>query len=341
MFHEVILEGENIENYYFNSKATAKKDKPRNFIEDKNGEILKFIDEISTISGIYKDEESFKQYIQQLMPGSFGIRFEFELSSSYFSKDDDEFYVVPNSVLKEYICKIPMIRGSNWKGILSAIGLKIIKEELYCEDIPTDKILENYMSMARIFGTGSENFRNLEKALNSFVEENGKEEALIQCLIKYALFDLGINIKIDKNGESIVEQILEQIIENKNKACSGLLTQKGRAIFYPTYFNQLGFEVLKPSDREVKKTYNRNKKKNSSPIFFEVVPKENKGTFQMAYIPFDGVLETRKALESQQKKDFEFLKAIIEKALSEKGIGAKTKIGWGRVKEWKEIKCIK
>lgn len=37
MFHEVILEGENIENYYFNSKATAKKDKPRKFIEDKWG----------------------------------------------------------------------------------------------------------------------------------------------------------------------------------------------------------------------------------------------------------------------------------------------------------------
>lgn len=339
MFHEVILERENIENYYFNSKFNKKDGKLNKLTKHNIKE--KEIRDIREISGIYKDEESFKQYIQQLMPGSFGIRFEFELASSYFSKDDDEFYVVANPVLKEYICKLPMIRGSNWKGILSATGLKMIKEELYYEDVSMDKMLENYMSMIRIFGTGSESFRNLEKILNSFIKENGKEEALIQCLIKYALFDLGINIKIDKNGESIVEQILEQIIENKNKAYSGLLTQKGRAIFYPTYFNQLGFEVLKPSDRKVKKYDNSNKKKNSNPIFFEVVPKENIGTFQMAYIPFDGVLESRKALESQQKKDFEFLKAIIERTLSEKGIGAKTKIGWGRVKEWKEIKCIK
>lgn len=61
-----------------------------------------------------------------------------------------------------------------------------------------------------------------------------------------------------------------------------------------------------------------------------------KGELQIVYIPFDGVMKSNATIEQEAKEDLEFLKLCIDKALSN-GIGAKTKLGWGKGKS-SEIK---
>lgn len=317
----------------------ARENKPSDFIKYKNQNEPKWaVDEVNKISGIYADNSSFKEYIKELIPGSFGIRFEFKLASPYFSKDDDELYAVHNPVLKDYVHKIPMIRGSSWKGVLFATALDFIRQKI--NDIETgevslNEILNYYTSIIRIFGTGSKSFRNLEKTLNDFISRSKNDEELLQQLARYALLDLGIRLQIcTKSDESFANQILTQIKAHVEKSDNnnGFCTRKGRTTFYPTYFNAIDFEVIN--------FHNKKRRAGERPIFFEVVPRDTKGVFQLVYIPFDAIFMNEKEMWKQQEKDFNFLKHIIEKTFLEKNIGAKKKIGWGRIETWEKIECL-
>lgn len=98
-------------------------------------------------------------------------------------------------------------------------------------------------------------------------------------------------------------------------------THKGRAIFYPTYFDRLSLEIINPHDRI--------KRAGTNPIHYEVVPQNTDGIFQLIYIPFDGVLSKEKKIVEEVEYDIKFLTDAIKK-LADLGIGAKTKLGWGR-----------
>jgi len=107
--------------------------------------------------------------------------------------------------------------------------------------------------------------------------------------------------------------------------------QKGRAIFYPTYFNRLSLEIINPHDRRTKA--------GTSPIHYEVVPAGTEGRLEIVYIPFDGVLESNETIKKEAERDKEFLEQCIERAF-ENGIGAKTKLGWGRCEKKDTMQCF-
>lgn len=294
--------------------------------------------DIKLISSIL-DESEMKSYIDSLVPGSFAIYQEFKLVSPYFSKDDDELYIIDNPILKDKVFKVPMIRGSSWKGMLLHTAFKILEDKLENWDISIEEIINTYRKIYRIFGTGSENFRSLKDYLDNYIDKNSKEEykldKLKRELIQYALFECGVNINIKKeNKSSLIDQIIKQIemkIKNDTKldVCA---IHKGRLVCYPTYFDNLSLEIINP--------HNRKTKAGDGPIHFEVVPKDTKGYIQLIYIPFDAVLCSDEEIKNQSKEDFEFIKELINKALTDYGVGAKTKLGWGRAELLDEIKCF-
>jgi len=59
------------------------------------------INQIKQISGIFDNITRLQGYIQKLPKYSFAIWFKFKLEAPYFSKDDDEFYIIQNPILKE------------------------------------------------------------------------------------------------------------------------------------------------------------------------------------------------------------------------------------------------
>ena len=302
-------------------KEIEKKEIEKNIKKHKEKESKFDLSDIKSISGIFEDDIDMKSYVDNLIPGSFGIRHEFIIKSPYFSRDNDELYIVQNPVLKEYTTKIPMIRGSGWKGYLSSAALKKLREKAEDDNYSISDMLKIYFSYTRVFGTGSENFRKMKETIETSIAKNKDNKKDTEALIKYCLYDLGINIKISKNGTSIVEQLTTQIFEEKEKAKDIFSINKGRGIFYPTYFDNINYEVINPHDRE--------KRAGINPIFYEVVPSGSKGFFQFIYIPFNGILKDKKELDEEIETDKKFVEEILEYCLNNMGIGAKTKLGWG------------
>lgn len=293
---------------------------------------------INTISGIYTEDDSFQDYINKLIPGSFGLLYNFVLTSPYFSKDDDEFYIIDNPVMKEKVWKVPMIKGSSWKGSLLQAALRKMSDLIEIGDVK--KVLDYYLAITRIFGTGSDDFRKIEDEIKKFINGKSKEDngsKIINQLIKYALNELGLNIKITKNGQTLAAQVCEQIISQNTKSLNrvyeNLFTvRKGRAVFYPTYFDKLSLEVINP--------HNRNTKAGTHPIYYEVVPSVSKGILQIVYIPYDSITVPIEELKKQVQKDCNFLKELVKMVLEEIGIGAKTKLGWGRATIKEKRSCF-
>ncbi|AKB80720.1 DUF324 domain containing Cmr2-like protein [Methanosarcina barkeri 3] len=205
------------------------------------------------ILGLYKPDIE----VKNLPRYSLLIQFKFKLKKPFYSNDDDDFYIIENSITKEHVFKIPMIRASSWKGNLRNTIIKINQ---------IDKNPEDSNIIKRLFG---------------YTTETGKNQ------------------------------------------------KKGRLIFYPTYFDQIGLEIIAPHDR--------NSKTVKNPILYEVVPKGGSGFFSLFYIPFDLIGVENPNLE-EIKEDYNQISNAIKKMMTTYGFGAKTSSGYGVVED--EIDCI-
>ncbi len=303
------------------------KDFPLNWLKNEilDEGILTFEDEsiakIRQTSGVYENPVDLQNYIKKLPKYSFAIWLEFKLDAPYFSKDDDEFYIIQNPVLKETNFKVPMIRGSGWKGALAHAFRKLFNEN------PSNnrKKIESFL---RIFGAGSENIKEIE---NYVFGKNQSIKDVKKKLLSFMLFELGLeiskadieyieNIQTRRGLIDILKQKLSKKLERLTILPIEFQTHKGRAVFYPTYFDSLSLEAINPHDRK--------KRAGTQPIYYEVVPKGTKGIFQLIYLPFDAVLRKDDEIKNEVEEDLKNLAKAIEK-LSHLGIGAKTKLGWG------------
>jgi CRISPR-associated protein Cmr2 len=307
--------------------VNSKEDELENFKKDNKIYYIGDKNNIQNISGILDNCENVSEYIKKLFPYSFIIWSKFKLIQPYFSKDDDDFYIISNPVLKEKAFKVPMVRGSGWKGTLSNAFKDLINEDIdICDKEKNRTLIERIESYIRIFGTGSEYIKDLEY----YYKKRLKKEAydindLKDSLFKLLLFEFGIkltketieNIRKAKNNEEIFSVL------NNNEyfvKIESITTHKGRAIFYPTYFDRLSLEVFNPHDRR--------KRAGTQPIYYEVVPESTEGILQIIYIPFDGMLNENNVLKSEAENDLNNILSAIEK-ISQTGVGAKTKLGWG------------
>ena len=322
---------------WLKNEIIGKETKYIDFNGDNN--IQKNIQKIEQISGIYDNPTNLQNYIDKLPKHSFAIWFKFQLKAPYFSKDDDEFYIIQNPILKETNFKVPMISGSAWKGALAHAFRDLISES-GLED--RKKKTESFL---RIFGAGSESIKAIEKYV---LEKGSSLEKAKEKLIEFLLFELGLEIdgklleeinnirskddllNVIKNGLS-KNELSKKLEDNQKDLPLEFQTHKGRAIFYPTYFDGLSLEIINPHDRR--------KRAGKNPIHYEVVPARTEGIFQLIYIPFDGITKDDETLKKEVEEDLKNLCSAIEK-LSNKGIGAKTKLGWGRFEILKEDKKI-
>ncbi len=99
---------------------------------------------------------------------------------------------------------------------------------------------------------------------------------------------------------------------------------RGALVFYPTWFDKIGFEVINPHSRE--------RRAGTQPIYYEVVPIGTNGTLSLLYAPWPGM-----KLEAKPGEIMPKLLEAIEALLTTYGISAKRTVGWGTAKitEWK------
>ncbi|MEM3674746.1 MAG: RAMP superfamily CRISPR-associated protein, partial [Candidatus Methanomethyliaceae archaeon] len=91
---------------------------------------------------------------------------------------------------------------------------------------------------------------------------------------------------------------------------------QGALVFYPTWFDKIGFEAINPHSRE--------RRAGTKPIYYEVVPHGAKGTLYLLYAPWPGMKPAADPAEFLPK-----LLEAIETLLTTYGISAKRTVGWG------------
>ncbi|GIW42719.1 MAG: hypothetical protein KatS3mg077_0001 [Candidatus Binatia bacterium] len=97
---------------------------------------------------------------------------------------------------------------------------------------------------------------------------------------------------------------------------------QGALVFYPTWFDKIGFEVINPHDRA--------RRAGTQPIYYEVVPgrrpnqEGGKGSLRLLYAPWPGMKAAAKPEEV-----LPHLLEAIEALLATYGISAKRTVGWG------------
>ncbi|MBI4632971.1 MAG: hypothetical protein HY742_03665 [Deltaproteobacteria bacterium] len=124
--------------------------------------------------------------------------------------------------------------------------------------------------------------------------------------------------KIKKAKEQIVHLFGNEKDEQKK-------FRSGALVFYPTWFDKIGFEVINPHSRKTRA--------GTIPIYYEVVPAGREGRFRLLYAPLPGEIEKDKV------KAADFIDNLIDAItalLETYGISAKRTVGWGtaRIKTW-------
>ncbi|WP_322513674.1 RAMP superfamily CRISPR-associated protein [Chloroflexus sp.] len=98
--------------------------------------------------------------------------------------------------------------------------------------------------------------------------------------------------------------------------------QAGRLYFFPTFFDQIGLEVINPHDRNTGVGAR-------GPILMECVPSGTKGAFLVLYVPFGTFGQGEAERRAEIAEDLQVLCMGVQSMLTTYGFGAKTSSGFG------------
>jgi hypothetical protein len=97
--------------------------------------------------------------------------------------------------------------------------------------------------------------------------------------------------------------------------------QKGRLVFYPTFFDAMDLEVINPHSRRTKA--------GTVPIPMEIVPPGATGYFTLAYVPFNLLGLAKDAARQQVAADLTLTIQMIERTMCRYGFSARRSRGYG------------
>ncbi|HEW92810.1 MAG TPA: hypothetical protein ENF81_09775 [Thermotogaceae bacterium] len=123
------------------------------------------------------------------------------------------------------------------------------------------------------------------------------------------------NIMTENCDNPLIERLFGCTDEKENTQ------KKGRLIFYPTYFDNIGLEMINPHDRKTKA--------GTNPILYEVVPKGSRGVFSLLYIPFDLIGGDDSNKRDDSIAGYQKVSEAIKEMMTTYGFGAKTSSGYG------------
>lgn len=96
--------------------------------------------------------------LKNLPKHAYLIEIDFKLKKPYISRDDEDFYIIDNPIVKDKVFKVPMVRPSTWKG-----ALRFASEGINFEDKDKkDEIIE------RLFGNDKNDNENQKRGRLTF-----------------------------------------------------------------------------------------------------------------------------------------------------------------------------
>jgi CRISPR-associated protein Cmr2 len=294
-WYTIIKEISLFEKYYEGSNGDSKEDVKagyKGFIRDID---VYSIDNSENLEkwAIFKEIKEPKIEVRSFSDHSIFIKVNFSLKKPYISRDDEDFYIVDNPICKDKVFKVPLVRASSWKGALRYAAIKEVFNDF--DGLSDEVKIKRRLILFRLFGDEKEGVKD-------FLDE---------------LF-----------GENLKNRFEEELRRYYKKRKDQEINVRGRLVFYPTFLDKIGLDIIAPHDRETRTV--------KVPIQFEVVPENAEGTFSLLYFPFDLVGEEGVNVKEEIKEDWEILKEAIPAMLTKYGFGAKTTAGYG-VAEVKKI----
>jgi len=274
-------------------------------------------------------ERSIFEALAVLPPYSLGIEFSFTLFRPYLSRDDDAFYIIDNPVRKEKVFKVPYVAPISWKGSLRTAATRDLIIEM--NGMIPDPVPEAGEELDRLYEQLWS--RRAQRVLLFGNEKEANEDAINDWLAGQ-LFSEKLDDP-DKNRSKRLQISFDKYLKDKGYRTERIKGRQGRLFFFPTYFDQIGLEVINPHDRK--------RGVGTNPILFECVPRGAKGCFNLLYIPFDypgldlgtcsSVTPDQSALIAQIQADLPVITRVIQALFTVYGFGAKTSSGYGTVED--------
>lgn len=219
------------------------------------------------------------------------IQFEFTLDTPYLSRDDELFHIHDNPVKKDKVFKVPMVSASAWKGALRRAMVALLKAN-WDEDQDPERLAQNRFCLSRIFGN-----------------ENGDQEG--KALAKY----------LDRLSPEGGRLYRDKVLKRFSRQDLLPLDYAGCLRFYPSFFDQIGLEVINPHDRK--------SGTGKQPIYLESVPAKTCSIFSLLYLPFDTIGKDDQKSGLQTAQDLLRISKGIQAMMTLYGVGAKTSSGFG------------
>lgn len=268
----------------------------------------------------------------EILPAySLGIEFTFTLARPYLSRDDDAFYIIDNPVRKDKVFKVPYLSPASWKGSLRAAATRILGRKL------AEVISRNPEAGATPEVRASSLWSRRAQGVLLFGQESAAQARYLNGRIAEFL----VPRRPEAPGADLAPQRREtreelkiefdQYLQRQGYRTERVEGRQGRLFFLPTYFNDLGLEIINPHDRRWGVGIN--------PILYECVPAGGQGHFCVLYVPFDfpggegngrgAVTPDRAALVRQLTEDLPLLAEAVRDLFITYGFGAKTSSGYG------------
>ena len=259
----------------------------RDIIDKTKGEYKS--DEIipqSTLHNSIMPEKAPSELLRHLPFGSWLLRFTFQLKKPYISQDDAPFYIIDNPVRKDKVYKIPMVSSAQWKGTLQSVMARgILSSKNQAE------FMERRLMLIRLFG-------NDKDTVADFFEDQREDQRDV--------WEKEFRKQLNKFYG--VKKITD-------------LHRRGRLRFFPSFFDDIGLEIINPHDRE--------KKTGINPIYFECVPGGGVAQFKFLYAPLDIMAKPRTEIIKEVVADWKLLKEGIKDVFTLYGFGGKISSGFG------------
>lgn len=237
---------------------------------------------------------------------SWFLQFPFRLRKPYLSGDETDFYLFENPVRKDWVFKVPCIAASQWKGMLRSVMIQEMVTDLKGGRIGEDDFWYRRHAMWCLFGNendGTGDYLDLSLAMDRKGSAPDDET-------QYKGWFEGVHNEAEKIGEFFKKYLIE--LGMRGQDVEGF---RGSLYFYPTWFNDIGLEVINPHRRDTGA--------GTLPIYMECVPKDTCGEFKLLYAPLSG------SNEEIRFWDLDLVISGLWKLLTVVGIGAKTSSGFG------------
>lgn len=247
--------------------------------------------------------------------GALGLTIPFTLRKPYLSKDDVTFHILDNPVKKEWVFHVPYVAASQWKGALRAAMIRELVGQLQAGALDESAFTERRLRLYRLFGNekdGTAEFLNRAWALHRV--EPPAEDA-----------DDAARQQWQRQVEETIKVVadeFEQVLREKRYRVGDIEGFQGRLHFFPTFFDQIGLEVINPHDRETGVGAR-------GPILIECMPQETMGELLLLYVPFGPLEKNEAKRQAEVAQDLEVLAQGVQAMLTTYGFGAKTSSGYG------------